>query len=333
MTLTSPYNLFGWLALNFLLFRFYIQAGMSKIKSHDKSWRDFTAIAYHYLTQPIPNLQAWYFYQFPLWFHKFSVGVMFYAELIAPFFMWGGALMRLFAFTQICGLQISIWFTGNLSYLNHMTIFQSVILIHNRYLEPFIGPPAVVKESTLLWTVLVSIPAALFLFLQVVNLIQTFAPTLWVARVLAAVQSYHLSYPHGIFAVMTTKRYEIVVEGSEDGIQWKEYQFFHKPGDLQRRPRRISPYQPRLDWQAWFLPFRPYGTQWWFQRFLFKLLQGSPEVLKLLRVNPFPKHPPLFVRALVYDYNYTTPQEKKQTGCWWKRTLIGVYAGPVQLDR
>ena len=162
MTLTRPYNMFGWLALNFLLFRFYIQAGVSKIKSRDKSWRDLTAIAYHYLTQPIPNLQAYYFYRLPMWFQKFSVIIMFYAEMVAPFFMWGPPWIRLFAFVQMCGLQVSIWFTGNLSYLNHMTIFQCIILIHNRFLEPFFGPPAYVAPTPEVWNWIVSIPAFAF---------------------------------------------------------------------------------------------------------------------------------------------------------------------------
>ena len=130
---------------------------------------------------------------------------------------------------------------------------------------------------------------------------------------------------------MTTKRYEIIVEGSDDGVNWKEYYFYHKPGDLKKRPTRISPFQPRIDWQAWFLPFGFFRNQYWFQAFLVRLLQGSPEVLKLLKYNPFPEKPPLYVRAMMYDYNYTTPQEKRETGCWWKRTLVGVYSYPIKL--
>ena len=331
MTLTAPYNLFGWLALNFLLFRFYIQAGMSKIQSGDKSWRDLTAIAYHYLTQPIPNLQAWYFHKFPMAFHKFSVLVMFYAELIAPLFMWGGPLSRLFAFTQVCGLQISIWFTGNLSYLNHMTAFQSVILIHNKYLEPIFGSPIQQESSSVLWYVLASIPALIFLLLQVFNLIQTFVPTLWFQKILVALQHFHICYPHGIFAVMTTVRNEIILEGSDDGVNWKEYEFYHKPGDLKKRPARISPYQPRLDWQAWFLPFRSVMHQVWFQLFLIKILEGAPLVLKLLKNNPFPEKPPKYIRVLMYDYVYTTREEKKRSGHWWKRTLVGESVRPFSL--
>lgn len=331
LTLTAPYNVFGWLALNFLLFRFYIQAGMSKIKSQDKSWRDLTAIAYHYLTQPLPNTQAWYFYRFPMWFQKFSVIIMFYAELIAPIFMWGPPIARLFAFTQMFGLQWSIWFTGNLSYLNHMTAFQTVILIHNKYLEPFLGSPMEMTPTPEIWNWIVSIPALAFFLMQVFNLWQTFFPEPWIHRLLAAVQRFHISYPHGIFAVMTTKRHEIIIEGSDDGIEWKEYHFFQKPGDLKRRPRRISPYQPRIDWQAWFLPFGYFHGGEWFHDFLIRLLQGKPDVLKLLKYNPFQDKPPQFIRALMYDYNYTTPQEKNETGCWWKRSLIGTFVKPMRL--
>lgn len=335
MTLTVPYNMFGWLSLNFLLFRFYIQAGMSKIKSGDPSWRNFTAIAYHYLTQPIPNLQAWYFHKLPMWFHKMSVALMFFAELIAPFFMWSFSWVRLFSFTQICGLQCVIWFTGNLSYLNHMVAFQSILLIHNRFFASSLAPSVAEVPTPLVWNIIASFWAALFFALQVLNLLQTFFPTRTIQRIMYTLQFYHVCYPHGIFAVMTTKRYEIVVEGSRDGVEWKEYAFYHKPGDLKRRPRRISPYQPRIDWQAWFLPFRPYPTPYWFQSFLVKLLQNSKPVVRLLRFNPFADTdgPPKYVRARMYDYEFTTFQEKKETGCWWKRTDCGLFVFPILLKR
>src|SRR5262249_17609179 len=119
---------------------------------------------------------------------------------------------------------------------------------------------------------------------------------------------------------------EVVVEGSSDGNVWKEYDFYHKPTDMKRRPRRISPYQPRLDWQAWFLPFRPFAHEPWFQNFLSRLLQGSPEVLSLLRYNPFLEKPPEYIRARMYIYSFTSFQEKKETGAWWKRRFVGFYS-------
>jgi len=331
---TTPLNVFGWLGLSVLLLRFHFQAGLSKIQSRDRNWRNLTALSYHYLTQPLPNTQAWYFDKLPMWFHKASALIMFYAELIVPWFIFSPPEMRLFVFTQLVGLQFVIWFTGNLSFLNHMTVVSCIVLIHNKFLgflawsAPSIGAP-----STLVWQIMISALGAGYLFLQVISLWQSFYPIRTFQKILEFFYPYHLAYPHGIFAVMTTKRYEIVVEGSEDGQTWKEYEFYFKPGDLRHRPRRISPFQPRLDWQAWFLPFGSFGVgrQAWFSSFLVKLLEGSKPVLKLLKTNPFPEKPPKYVRALAYDYTFTTFQEKSETGNWWKRTSAGNYSPPLHL--
>lgn len=333
---TTPFNIFGWLGLNVLLLRFHYQAGISKIQSHDKNWRNLTALSYHYLTQPLPNAQAWYFDKLPIWVHKVCAVIMFYAELIVPWLIFSPPEVRLFVFTQLVGLQFTIWFTGNLSFLNHLTVVSCIILLHNKFLGPLSGVALPVGEpSPLFWQITLSILGAGYLFLQVINLLQTFIPLRFFQSILHFFLPYHLAYPHGIFAVMTIKRYEIIVEGSDDGETWKEYEFYFKPDDVKWRPRRISPFQPRLDWQAWFLPFGPFGVgrQAWFESFLTKLLQGSKPVLKLLRTNPFPVKPPQYIRALVYDYKFTSFQEKKETSQWWKREFAGAYSPTFQLNK
>ncbi len=328
---TTPYNSFAWIGLNLLIFRFHFQAGASKIMSQDRNWRNLTALSYHYLSQPIPNTQAWFFHKLPMWFHKASCVMMFYMELIVPFAIFAPPELRLFAFIQLIGLQFFIWFTGNFSYLNHMTVVLCLLLLNNCYLSPFISAPAILEPSPLLWSWAIDLAALAFLVLQFICLVSPYFPRRIFREILVWVEPFHLAYPHGIFAVMTTKRIEIIIEGSNDGITWKEYEFYHKPGDLSRRPKRISPFQPRLDWQAWFLPLGRQWNEWWFQSFLTKLLVGSPDVLKLLRHNPFHEKPPNFIRALAYDYEYTTFKEKKERGHWWKRRFVGFYSPALQL--
>lgn len=328
---TSPFNLFGWLGLSFLLFRFHVEAGASKLLSGDKNWRNLTAIAYHYLSQPLPNTQAWYFHKLPLWFHKVSTILMLFIEIVVPFAIFSTPEIRLGVFILFVGLQFVIWFTGNLSYLNYITVITCIILIHNQYLEPYISPPPYLAPSPLLWQLFISLLGIVFFALQVMAFCRMLFRITPFNNILYHVQPFHLATPHGIFAVMTTKRYEIVIEGSNDSIEWKEYSFYYKPGALSWRPRRIAPYQPRIDWQAWFLPFSSFNREQWFQHFLIKLLQGSKPVLKLLKYNPFPESPPVFIRVLFYDYEFTTFEEKKLTGNWWKRTLIGEYAHPIRL--
>jgi hypothetical protein len=136
---------------------------------------------------------------------------------------------------------------------------------------------------------------------------------------------------YGLFAVMTTERPEIVVEGSDDGERWQAYEFPYKPGDVNRAPRWAAPYQPRLDWQMWFAALSDYRGNPWFVSFAERLLEGSPEVAALLEKNPFPDHPPRYVRARTYAYRFSTWEERGNTGAWWHREPSGMYLPPVGL--
>ena len=138
------------------------------------------------------------------------------------------------------------------------------------------------------------------------------------------VEPFHVVNGYGLFAVMTTQRDEIVIEGSNDGVEWREYEFHYKPGDLSRRPPWNIPHQPRLDWQMWFAALDDPRRLGWFQRFLRRVLQNEPSVIALMERNPFPDRPPTYVRALFYDYTYSSAAEKSQ-GIWWDRRLLGLY--------
>jgi hypothetical protein len=132
---------------------------------------------------------------------------------------------------------------------------------------------------------------------------------------------------------MTTERPEIVIEGSDDGVTWRPYGFRWKPGDLHRRPRFVAPYQPRLDWQMWFAALSSYRATPWFGQLLERLFEGSPPVLSLLAVNPFPDAPPRMVRAVLYRYRFTTPEERAATGNWWARERLGLYSPVLERPR
>jgi hypothetical protein len=136
---------------------------------------------------------------------------------------------------------------------------------------------------------------------------------------------------YGLFAVMTTSRPEIVVEGSDDGQNWLPYEFRHKPGDLHRPPTFVAPHQPRLDWQMWFAALGDVRGNRWFVNFCVRLLQGRPEVLALIEKNPFPERPPKFIRARLYDYHFTTPAERRANGTWWHREYKGEYCPTLSL--
>jgi hypothetical protein len=137
---------------------------------------------------------------------------------------------------------------------------------------------------------------------------------------------------YGLFAVMTTSRPEIVVQGSNDGVNWLAYEFKYKPGELKRPPRFVEPHQPRLDWQMWFAALSDYRHNPWFINFCARLLQGSPEVLALLAQNPFPGSPPRYIRAELYDYHFTDLHTRRQTGAWWRRERLGLYMPPISVQ-
>lgn len=330
---TSPPNLMAWIALNFLLMRFMIQAGASKLRAGDKNWWNLTALSYHYLSQPIPNTVAWYFDKLPMWFHKMSTLAMFWIELAVPLLIFNIPEVRLFVFANFFALLLIIWISGNFSYLNHLTAVFCVILISNRYLEPIMGMPVPVEPSYMIWDIIITLISGGILFLEVINLWNYFFPNTTFQKMLVFWYPYHICHPHQLFSVMTTNRYEVVIEGSDDGKEWKEYLFWFKPSEIERRPRRISPFQPRIDWQAWFLPFRPYNYQNWFHHLQGRILQGSKSVGKLFRYNPFPDHPPKYLRSLFYQYTFTSFEERKLTGNWWKRTLLGQYSSAIELTK
>ena len=154
------------------------------------------------------------------------------------------------------------------------------------------------------------------------------APLLGLLRLVAPLRTIN---SYGLFAVMTTSRPEIVVEGSNDRSTWLPYEFKWKPGDPKRSPAFVAPHQPRLDWQMWFAALGDYRANRWFLNFLVRVLQGSPKVLGLLEKNPFPDGPPRYVRAMLYEYHFTDFAQRRATGEWWRRERKGLYCPEIAL--
>jgi hypothetical protein len=155
----------------------------------------------------------------------------------------------------------------------------------------------------------------------------------WLSRVREAVMPFRSLNTYGLFAVMTTSRPEIIIEGSNDGHTWLAYEFKWKPGDVRRRPAFTGLHMPRLDWQMWFAALGHIGQNSWLLYFLVRLLEGSPEVLGLLHHNPFPDAPPRYVRAVLYDYRFSDRSTRKKTGAWWQRKALGFYCPILALAR
>jgi lipase maturation factor 1 len=153
-----------------------------------------------------------------------------------------------------------------------------------------------------------------------------------VGAIADTVSPFAIVNPYGVFAVMTTTRPAIAFEGSDDGRTWREYVLPYLPGPVTRPLSWNIPHQPRLDWQLWFAAFEGLGRNLWIERLVEGLLQGRKPVLALFAGNPFPDHPPKYMRAELYDYRFSDPALKAKTGQPWVRTLDGLYFPQVQLS-
>jgi lipase maturation factor 1 len=326
------------LLYRWLLFRLVFLSGVVKLASGDPSWRHFTALPVHYETQPLPTPLAWYMYQLPAWFQRGSVGFVFFVELVVPFLIFAPRRIRFLAARAIVVLQVLILLTGNYAFFNVLTIGFCLFLVDDAFFRRVLPktvsrPSAIIYERSRAWSRAVcGAFAALALFVGSFQVARTFGVHWSLADVaIRSVSPFEVINSYGLFAVMTTTRPEIVIEGSNDGVTWLPYEFKYKPGDLARRPALVAPHQPRLDWQMWFAALGDYQSDPWIIRFMARLLQGSPEVLRLLGRNPFPGGPPHYVRAMLYQYRFTSPAERKSAGAWWNRELKAVYVPAVSL--
>ena len=344
----APSRVVLWL-LRWLLFRLMFASGCVKLLSGDAAWHALSALSIHYETQPLPTWVAWYAHQLPLSFQKVSCLVMFFIELVMPFCIWLPRRLRFLAFWSFVLLQLAIMATGNYTFFNLLALALCVCLLDDATLARFfprsmqqrLGEALARTRAEprprlhLARGVVVALFATPLLVLTVALMLGMLrAEVHWPSPV---VQLYRWAAPlrsvnrYGLFAVMTMSRPEIVLEGSRDGQTWLAYEFKEKPGDLKRAPRFIAPHQPRLDWQMWFGALGDVRQNPWLVNCCVRLLQGSPELLALLRHNPFPGGPPRYVRASLYDYHFTTPAMRRADGTWWRREFIRPYCPPLSL--
>jgi len=328
----GPSNLVIFL-YHWLLFRLRFMSGFSKLSSSDTSWADLTALNYYFETQPLPHVGAWYFHQLPEWLLQSGVVLIFVSELIVPFFIFLTRKLRITAAIITIVVQLLIIATSNHNWINILTIVLCLFLLDDNILRKYLPEKwLLIKESkinTEKKSVFVLPVVAILIIITSVSVFFEFnfkqkLPEL-VAQSNLLVRSWGIGHIFHVFPNMQTERHEFQIEGSYDGKEWKAYQFKYKPGPLNQRPKFIIPHQPRLDWMIWFVPPQHPRFMGWFNRFIMKLKQGSPEVLSLLESNPFKGKPPRFIRVQVFQYKFTTTDEKEATGQWWKYRYLGVF--------
>lgn len=320
--------------LIWLLFRLIFSSGVVKLASGDPAWTLGTALDFHYFTQPLPTPLAWYAQQLPAGFQWASVKIMFAIELGAPFLLFGPRRLRLAGAGAIAGLQVLIALTGNYGFFNWLTLALCLLAVDDHVWGRWSRPGSEnIRGRFLPGWALGPLAAAIF-FLSLVPLASAFrrpmawagsAPWRLLTEAYATIRPFRSLNGYGLFAVMTTERREIEVQGSDDGLTWKTYVFRFKPGAVDRAPRWVAPFMPRLDWQMWFAALGQADGNPWFISFLHRLLEGSPAVLPLLEENPFPDGPPKYIRALSDEYRFTAAAEAKKSGAWWVREPRAIY--------
>jgi hypothetical protein len=327
-----------------LLFKLMVLSGAVKLTSGDDSWKDGSALDFHYWTQPLPHRLSIAAAEAPAWFQRASVLVMFVIELglpwllLVPFFR---RRLRQVVAAGVAFLMAAVFLTGNYGFFNALTLVLCIPLLDDRawsvLFRGWKAPTAVAPRPLPGRLLLGALAAPLGLlscskFLVGMGWIER--PPAPLARLEGALEPLHSVNAYGLFRVMTRERLEIRIEGSDDGQAWRAYPFRYKPEEPERGPVFAGLHMPRLDWQLWFAAFQ-HGSRYrdrWFGDLLQRLLAGSPHVLALFREDPFPAAPPRFVRATIAPYRFASPAERER-GVFWQVGARELYAPVQTLER
>jgi lipase maturation factor 1 len=341
-------------------FRIYFESGIAKIASGDPQWRNFTAMDEYYQNGPLPTWIGWYAEHLPHWFHAASAFGTLALELALVWMLFLPRRVRIISFFVVTPWQIGIILTANYTFLNYLVLSLGIFLLDDRFLSRFVpqswkaqlaqpmqaASGVVVSPETprpgwpQIWAsylagtklALIAVMFAWLFYSSTVLLLWMIWPGApFPSGPVAALQPFRIADRYGLFAVMTRGRYEIEFQGSNDGENWLPYQFRFKPQNPYEAPRIYAPYQPRFDWNLWFASLGHWRSNPIVPRSEERLLAGSPEVLALFAASPFPQ-PPRQVRVLLWQYWFTSRQEKREQGLWWRRQLLGNYAPTLGRD-
>ena len=326
--------LFRW-----LIFRILVGAALIKLRG-DSCWRDFTALYYHFETQPIPGPLSRWFCFLPHWILKTGVGFNYLVELIAPWFAFYPRIARRIAGAIMISFQITLILSGNLSFLNWLTIIPALACIDDgvwsklfpRLLVQRASGAAASARFSLLTFCTSCVVAAVVSFLSYWPVANMISP----GQIMnTSFDSLDLVNTYGAFGSVGRVRLNVVFEGTDaatpdDSAAWRAYPYRALPVALDKRPVQIAPYQPRLDWQMWFASMATVEQYPWTVHLIWKLLHNDPGALSLFGGNPFPDKPPRYIRAVLYTYAFAPPGNPE--GLWWKRQEVGLWLPPLSTD-
>jgi len=336
-------------------FRIYFESGVAKIMGGDPQWRNFTALDEYYQNGPLPTWIGWHMQHLPHWFHAAIAFGTLALELGLAWMMFLPRRVRIVCFFILTPWQIGIILSANYTFLNYLVLALGFLLLDDRFLLPYLPPfwkksflatkeAKPLSESQAeqgwrkkLWVQLSALKLAVAGVMLTWIFYVTLAEMVWMVKPVplpttpvSALEPFRIANRYGLFAVMTRGRYEIEFQGSDDGQTWVVYPFRFKPQDPGKAPRIYAPYQPRFDWNLWFASLSSWRREPIVVRTEQSLLRGDLDVLLLFSGNPFPHAPPRQVRAVIWQYWFSTPDEKRSQGMWWRRQLLGLYAPTLE---
>lgn len=336
----EPPRALFWLFV-WLIFRIMLGAGLIKLRG-DAGWRDLSILRYFFETQPIPNPLSRWFHFLPA--HVLQSGVLWnhLAELGAPLLLlWPHRRVRMAGGVLIILFQLSIILSGNLSFLNWLTIVPALACIDDlgwrRVLPGVITRRAQAAAEQAVPSRPHRITSWVLAGLIAVLSVQPALNLVSASQIMnTSFNPLELVNTYGAFGSVGQHRYNIVFEGTDADdpqsadVVWREYPYKGLPTDPQRRPPQIAPYQLHLDWQMWFASMSDAREYPWTLHLVWKLLHNDPLALGLFAANPFPDRPPRYVRAVFYEYKFAPPSNP--THAWWTRAKLGLWLPALSDD-
>jgi lipase maturation factor 1 len=326
------------LLLQWEWFRIYFESGLVKLLSGDTEWRHLTAMDDYYQNGPLPTWVGWYIQQLPHWFHRATAFSTLALELVIVWMLFLPRRWRLICFFIVTPWEIGVIFTANYCFLNYLVLALGFLLLDDRVFSRWIVPDATVEEEparrplSALGVAGSAVLLTLVGYVTTVELISMVFHLPLPMQPVSMLEPFRIANQYGLFAVMTRGRYEIEFQGSNDGQAWVAYPFRFKPQALNRAPGIYAPYQPRFEWNLWFASLGSWQQNPMVPRTEERLLTNDPDVLALFAGNPFSAGPPRLIRAVLWQYWFTSLAQKRATGDWWTRKYLGVYAPVLERD-
>jgi len=284
----------------------------------------------------VPNPLSRYFHWMPLTWHKLEVLINHFVELVAPWLLilplnLSAPWRRSAGLIQLAFQSVLIM-SGNLSFLNWLTMVPAIMCLDDAFVGRFFSPQMRFAAMGATWTTTLStqrkvISWSLWTLIMYLS-IPVIKNLLSKRQVMnGSFDRFRLVNTYGAFGSVSTEREEFIISAasSVEG-PWKEYEFQVKPGDPYRHPKWLSPYHHRIDWQMWIAATcKSLERSPWMFVFLEKLLQQDPDILKLLRGDPWRNCPdaPKYIRIDSYRYQFHRKQPNETDPPYWDRHFIG----------